>query len=535
MGLDDEGKAWLRALARPAPGRVEVTEAVLPPLPSQQVKQSIPGRFLTPLIGRAEDVWVVKSMLDDVRLVTVSGPGGVGKTRLVAEVTVQVADAFERVAFVELAPLQQSAQVPAAIAASLFIREEGAVPLFDMIVGSLRSGRSLLVLDNMEHLLEARGMVLDLLAACPDLRILITSREALRVRGERVYTLGPLSLPERPADVSRSPAVQLFLDRSRDAGTEIELDEGTAEVVAELCRRLDGLPLAIELAAAWTPLLAPPALLARINARLPYLDRGPLDLPARQRTMRDTIAWSYNLLNPEEQALFRSLSLFSGGFTVEAALAVSGTPGEEPGALAGLAALQSKNLVPARNMAGHTTAEPRLTMLETIREYGLAMLEETGEVDRVRRRYVAYYRGYVRTAAGSMIGPDHTLWQGRLEREHDNLRAALRWAFDMADLDAAQELAEGLWRFWSLGGYLSEGREWLRQVRERLPEARAAGMFAAAAALAMEQADLEEATWLGERAATLARRHGDDRALLLALDALGDVARRLDRYQLLET
>lgn len=528
LNLEGEAQGRLLALARPESLSVKTSLAGQPS--PRRFAPTIAARFLTPLIGRADDVWVVKGMLDDVRLVTVSGPGGVGKTRLVAEVVAQVADGFDRSVLVELAPLCDSTQVLRAIAASVSIRDEGPIALFDLVVGSLQAGRALLVLDNMEHLLARRDTVLDLLAACPNLRILITSREALRVRGERVYTLGPLPLPEPASDILRSPAVQLFLDRARDAGAEVGLDPETAEAVAELCRRLDGLPLAIELAAAWTPLLSPPALLSRLTARLPYLDRGPQDLPARQRTMRDTIAWSYYLLNAEERAIFRRLSLFGGGWTVEAASALCGEPGQETRVLMGLAALRSKNLILVQDVAGSGGEEPRLTMLETIREYGLAMLTQEGETGRIRDRYIAFYRAYVRTAAESMIGPDHASWQERLEREHDNLRAALRWALDADMLETAQELAEGLWKFWSLGGHLTEGRAWLRQILGRLPEKAAAGVMAAAAALALEQTDFDEARSLGEGAAALARRYEQDRALVLALRVLGEVAWRRDRY-----
>lgn len=520
LGLDDDEQARLLAAARPTPMEDGVSLRSHVQMP----------RILTPLIGRTEDVAVVKILLDERRLVTVVGTGGVGKTRLALAVAEQMIDRFDRVVFVELAPLRDPDHVLGALAASLSIHEESTVPFFDRVAVALRLGRPLLVLDNMEHLLTSRPIVLNLLTVCPDLSILSTSREALRVRGERVYTLGPLPLPEREADIGGSPAVQLFLDRSRDAGAEIALDMETATAVAALCRRLDGLPLAIELAAAWSPLLPPPTLLSRLTSSLSYLDHGPQDLPERQRTMRNTIAWSYNLLTADEQAIFQRLSIFTGGWTLDAALALCAGPGQEADVMAGLAGLRSKSLVSEAASKKTSPDGPRLAMLETIREYGQTTIAAAGKQETVRERYVAYYRAYAQTAAQKMIGPGHVAWRERLEREHDNLRAAVRWAIDGTDLAAAQELAEALWRYWSLRGHLTEGRQWLQQVMN-MGEPISAGVLAGAAALALEQGDTEEAAALGQRALDAAKRQQRPREIVLALNVLGAVAWRHDRYQ----
>lgn len=513
LGVDDETRASLLSAARPAAGRS----------PALRTSVRLP-LVLTPLVGRAADVAVVSMALQERRLVTISGTGGVGKTRLAIAVADRARARFDRIHFVDLAPIRDPRHVLGALATTLSLREEGSASLFDLVVQTLRSEQALLVLDNMEHLLEARETVLALLDACRNLSILITSREPLRVRGERVYTLGPLPLPERESDAPRSPAVQLFLDRARDTGADVALDGETTAAMAEVCRRLDGLPLAIELAAAWSPILPPPALLRRLAARLPYLEDGPYDLPARQRTMRDTIAWSYDLLTVDEQSVFRRLSLFNGGWSVEAAMAVCAEPGREDELSSVLRELQAKNLI-----SGGIDASPgdqRLSMLETIREYALALVAAHDELEDLYRRYTDYYVAFAGAASIRLVGPERIIWQERLEREHDNLRVALRWAIDSCDLVSARRLAEALWRFWANGGYLTEGRQWLRQVLalvshgEQAPSA----VLAGAAVLALEQGDLVDAALHGQRALEAAREQKREREVVLALNVLGTIA-----------
>ena len=311
-------------------------------------------------------------------LLTLTGPGGVGKTRLAIAAAEVVAPSFaDGVVFVDLAPLPAPDLVLPAIARRLGIDERHPGPLRDRLHAVLGSRRLLLVLDNMEHLLPARDDVLALLEACPGLVVLVTSRAPLRVRGEREYRVAPLELPDRMAP-NEAPAVHLFRDRAGVAG--LVPDASQADAIAEICRRLDGLPLAIELAAAWTRLLSPELLLARLDRRLPWLVDGPHDLPARQRTMRDTIAWSYDLLDPDQQRRFRCLSLFVDGCTPETAAAVCDDSSD---ALPSLAALVDRSLL---TRLDGDPSEPRFGMLETIREYGQEQLAVHDEAVSLRQR-----------------------------------------------------------------------------------------------------------------------------------------------------
>ena len=346
--------------------------------------------------------------------------------------------------FVDLAPLRDPALVLPTIAQRLGLDERDATPLRERLLAFLRARHLLLLLDNFEHLVAAREEMLALLEACPRLVVLATSRVALRVRGEREYRVAPLELPAE-AD---APAT---LANSRGGGTLPGARPGCRErrslrttppraTVAQICRRLDGLPLAIELAAAWARLLPPTALLARLERRLPLLVGGPHDLPDRQRTMRDAIAWSYDLLDAPEQRLFRRLAVFSGGCTPEAAEAVCAAPGEELETLAGLAALVDKSLLRSEGDVHAGLAEPRLVMLETLREYGLEQLAAHGEGDAARDRHAAYYLALAEAAEPALAGPDGPVWRTRLEREHDNLRAALAWLLGRGEADRALRL-----------------------------------------------------------------------------------------------
>jgi predicted ATPase/transcriptional regulator with XRE-family HTH domain len=337
LGADPEQRAELLAAARP--GTVPGAAAGV-----TQTPRSAMPRPLTPLIGRAGVVAAVVRLLrrGDTQLLTLTGPGGVGKTRLAIEVAERVAGDFaDGAVFVDLAPLRDPGLVLAAIAQRLGVDERDATPLSNLLAVSLRGRRLLVLLDNFEHLLPARDAVLALLEACPQVVMLVTSRVALHVRGGRDYPIAPLVLPDAdgpPEALRSSPAVELLAERARAAGTELGPDAETATAVAEICRRLDGLPLAIELAAARVRLLPPAALLARLDRRLPVLAGGPHDLPARQKTMRDAIAWSYELLADKEQALFRRMCVFAGGCTLEAAEVIC-SGGEGPAVLDGVASL----------------------------------------------------------------------------------------------------------------------------------------------------------------------------------------------------
>jgi predicted ATPase len=408
----------------------------------------------------------------DIQLMALTGPGGVGKTRLAIEVAEQMAgDLADGAVFVDLAPLRDPGLVLSAIAQRVGVDERDSAPLPGRLAAALRARQLLVLLDNFEHLLAARDSVLALLEPCPHLIMLVTSRVALDVRGSREYPIAPLAVPEAagPAEaLAVSPAAQLFVERARATGAELTLDAGTTLAVAGICRRLDGLPLAIELAAARTRLLSPAALLARLDRRLPVLAGGAHDLPGRQKTMRDAIAWSYELLEEPEQALFRRMCVFSGGCTLVAAEAVCAA-GDGPSVLDGLTSLAASSLLQQDPPSAAGQAEvprdgPRVRMLETIREYGSEQLSAYSEAAAIGGRHAAYYLALAEETASALTGPEAVTGLARLDDEHDNLRAALRWAREQGDRATALRLAGALWRFWVQRGHLSEGRRWFTEA-----------------------------------------------------------------------
>src|SRR6266567_1005303 len=498
---------------------------------------------LTALIGREQERAALCTLLrgSEVRLLTLIGTGGVGKTRLALEVAhILVQDFADGVHLVSLAPISDPAFVMPTIAHSMGLLESGSQSLLDLLRTSLHAKHRLLLLDNFEHVLTAAPRLSELLEACPALKLLVTSREVLRLRGEHQFAVLPLALPDPkrlPDDRSLAhvPAVDLFIQRAQAIRSDFQLTDDNARAVASICIRLDGLPLAIELAAARVKLLAPQALLARLDRRLPVLTAGARDLPLRQRTLRNTLAWSYSLLTQEEQHLFQRLSVFTGGATLEAIEAVCEALGDEPGRVFdGVALLLDKNLLqkPAQG-----DEEPRLLMLETIREYGLERLASEGEAHATRQAHAAYYLALAEQAEPQLDSHEQLSWFQRLEREHDNLRAALTFLVEQGSVGQSKELAlrlaGALWRFWLVHGHVSEGRHFLERAlegSEQRGSAWRAKALLGVGALATSQDDSGQAEVLCGEGLALYRELGDRRGSALCLAMLGYMAMMRSTY-----
>jgi non-specific serine/threonine protein kinase len=398
-------------------------------------------------------------------VLTLTGAGGVGKTRLAAHLAQTLAPDFrDGVAFVSLAPIVDPAMAGDVIARALGASDTREQRGLERVLHALWGKQLLLVLDSFEQIATAAPDISEILGDCPDVKVLVTSRIPLHIGGEQEYAVPPFELPHigsaKLAELSENPAVALFVQRARAVKADFALTGANAEAVAEICRRLDGLPLAIELAAARSKVLAPTALLARLAGGLDLLSGGPRDQPSRHQTLRAAIAWSFDLLTEDERRCFSRLSIFSGGFTLEAAEAVVGLEARPGAAFEGIAALVDCSLLWTRE---GSDGETRFFMLKTVREFGLELLRESGDFVDVAQRHAEYCLTLVRRAEPAIMGGrDQASWFNRLAAEHENLRAALRWSEQAQDAELALALANGLYWFWYVRGHLSEGRHWYR-------------------------------------------------------------------------
>ena len=470
----------------------------------------------TPLVGRESEVREVADLLlnRDVRLVTLMGPGGIGKSRLALAVADRLQDEFEDgVYFVQLAPVREPGFMPTALVRELGLAVPASVPPMDALKSFLQGKRVLLVLDNFEQILPAATYVAELLAAAPGLEVLTTSRSVLRITSEHEYQVQPLALPtlegqEPLLDLAQNDSVRLFVTRARAVAADFELTEQNRHAVVEICHRLEGVPLAIELAAARVKYLAPAALLKRLDKRLDVLTGGARDLPDRQRTLRATFDWSFALLTPEEQRIFAKLSMFVGGFTLEAAEAVCAEPGSGTEVIEVLFSLADKSLLRHR-LEGDAS---RFWQLETIREYAREHLPEFDEPAAVACAHRDYFLEFSRKADEGLLGHDQARWLDLVERDQANIRATLRRALSHGEVDIVVEMGWNLWRYWWIRGQHQEGRTWmegaLRRVRDLTPVLQMRAYFVGGA-MAIAQADLSAAVpWVRE-CIRIAREEGD--------------------------
>jgi predicted ATPase/class 3 adenylate cyclase len=511
--LRDLGEHRLKDIAGPVRLHdlvVEGLEADFPPPRTLDARRDNLPPQLTSFVGRQEEITEVKRLLGRARLLTLTGAGGTGKSRLAVQVAAGLLPELEDgVLFVDLSAVTDPALVPAAVARALRVPEVPGRPVLEAVKDHLRDQELLLLVDNFEQVVAAGPVVEELLTAAPRLKVLVTSRVALALRGEQEYDVPVLS---------RAEAVRLFTERAQAVRPSFRVTDENAGAVAEITARLDGLPLAIELAATRTKVLTPEQMLPRLARRLSMLTSGARTLPERQRTLRGAIAWSHDLLQDAERRWFARLSVFAGGWTVESAEAVCDP--EELGldALEALTSLVDQSLV---RRADPADGGPRFSMLETIREFGREQLAAGGDLDLIRGRHARHFLDLAEEAEPHLTADDQGAWLDRCDREHANLRAALRWAIDAGEADRAQRAAGALWRFWQQRGHLAEGRRWLEEVlalpsgQGRTP-ARAKAL-AGAGGIAWWQEDIAAAQAWYQEALAVERELGDPARIAEAL------------------
>lgn len=505
---------------------------------AQAWRQRLPIQ-LTPLIGREQEVTIACALLrrPEVRLLTLTGTGGVGKTRLGLQIATELLNDFaDGVCFISLASLSDPNLVIPTLAQTFGLWETTDWSVLERLKAYLRDKYLLLLLDNFEHVAMAAPKLTELVSDCPGLKILVTSRAVLHLRSEHEFPVPPLALPDlkRTLDAEnllQYAAVALFLERAWEVKPHFQVTSTNAQAIAEICAHLDGLPLAIELAAARIKLLPPQALLARLGQRLQVLTGGARDMPKRQQTLRNTITWSYDLLTAGEQRLFRRLSVFAGGCTLEAIEAVSAALGDTAlHVLDGVTALIDQHLVQQMEQEDD---EPRLLMLETIREYGRECLITYGEMADTQRAHANYYLAFAQAAEPHLREAQQGRWFDRLEQEHDNLRAALQWFIEHEETEAALRLGSALHWFWFMRGYLSEGRQWLERAlvggEKRETPVRAWALFSAGL-LAFFQDDFAKAETVAREGLALFRKLGELIGVALSLRRLGMVAHTRHNY-----
>lgn len=542
--LRDLGERRLKDLLRPE-HIYQITVVGLPdqfpPLKTLDLRPNNLPIAPTPLVGRDRDLSKVRGMLltPDVRLVTLLGPGGMGKTRLSLQVAADLSDDFaDGLYFIALAAVTEGEFVLSTIAQTLGVHEAPGESLHDALLNYVRDKKLLLVLDNLEQVIEpAAEIVADLLAAGAGVKMLATSRITLKVRGEHEYPVPPLALPDPrhlpPLDaLAEYPAIQLFIQRATASKPGFALTPANAPAVAQICAMLDGLPLAIELAAARTKLLPPPALLQKmapaksggISARLRVLTGGARDMPVRHQTLIDTIAFSYDLLTEDEQALHRRLAVFVSGWTYDEAEAIVAAAGDlQLDMLDGLESLVEKSLI--RQSEEDDGADVRFNMLQVIREFGLLRLDEANEGTSLRQAHADHFLQFAEEADGNLSGADQATWLNRLETEHDNLRAALAWARDAHESTFGLRLAGMLCRFWQTRGYLTEGRTWIEEFlvldAGKADPATRARVYFRLGGILVQQGEYAAADQANEQALAIYRQAGDRRGEMQVLNGLG--------------